>query len=76
MVIDRDPQARRSRQVAEPAKDLDGCHWNDRLAGVMMSVRLTRPRIFISLSSSPAMIVLPAPGSSARRNRMRGRRRK
>jgi hypothetical protein len=33
-----------------------------RLAGVTMSVRFTRPRIFSSLISSPAMIVLPAPG--------------
>ena len=45
---------------------------SERFAGVTISVRFTRPRIFSSLSSRPAMIVLPAPGSSARRNRMRG----
>ena len=48
------------------------CHWNVRFAGVTISVRWTRPRIFSSLRSSPAMIVLPAPGSSASRKRMRG----
>ena len=34
------------------------------------------PELLSSLSSSPAMIVLPAPGSSARRKRMRGSLRK
>ena len=48
------------------------CHWKVRLAGVTMSVRFTSPRIFIFLSSSPAMTVLPAPGSSASRKRTRG----
>ena len=38
------------------------CHWNVRLAGATISVRLTRPRAFSSLSSSPAMIVLPGAG--------------
>jgi hypothetical protein len=42
------------------------------LAGATISVRVTSPRILSSLSRSPAMIVLPAPGSSASKNRMRG----
>src|SRR5438128_11519072 len=48
------------------------CHWKVRFAGVTISVRRIKPRAFSSLRRSPAMIVLPAPGSSARRKRMRG----
>ncbi len=44
------------------------CHWNVRFAGATISVRRTSPRALSSLSSNPAMIVLPAPGSSASRS--------
>jgi hypothetical protein len=39
---------------------------------VRISVRFTSPRILSSLMRSPAMMVFPAPGSSASKNRIRG----
>ena len=41
----------------------------DQAAGAMMSIRFRSPRSMSSLAYRPAMIVLPAPGSSASRNR-------
>ena len=48
------------------------CHWKVRLAGQTMSIRSTKPRSLSSLMRRPAMMVLPAPASSARRNRTLG----
>ena len=44
-----------------------------RQSGQIINVRSTTRRYLSSLSASPAMIVLPAPGSSASMKRMRGR---
>jgi len=45
------------------------CHGSARLPGHTIMQRCRSPQISSSLMSSPAMIVLPAPGSSARRKR-------
>ena len=45
------------------------CHWLTRLPGATIRQRSKSPRMISSLMYSPAMIVLPAPGSSASRNR-------
>ena len=45
------------------------CHCSARLPGQTMRQRWRSPRAISSLMSSPAMIVLPAPGSSASRKR-------
>ena len=47
------------------------CHWKARLAGANDQDSLAMPRSFSSRNINPAMIVLPAPASSARRNRTR-----
>src|SRR5438105_3391738 len=47
------------------------CHWMVKGAGVRISTELMTPRSFSSFSSNPAMIVLPAPGSSANKKRSR-----
>ena len=52
------------------------CHWCDEVGRATMSMRSASPRMRSSLRSRPAMIVLPAPGSSARRKRMSGDLRK
>ena len=44
-------------------------HWSVRLAGVTMSARSHNPRSLSSFRSRPAMMVFPAPGSSASRKR-------
>ena len=44
------------------------CHCSTRPPGAMMSIRVRSPRSINSLAYKPAMIVLPAPGSSASRN--------
>ena len=41
-------------------------HWGPRMLGQRTSVRETRRRIISSLSTKPALIVLPSPTSSAR----------
>jgi hypothetical protein len=46
-------------------------HWLTNPFGAITSVRLTSPRSFNSLRTSPASIVLPKPTSSARRYRTR-----
>jgi hypothetical protein len=48
------------------------CHWMVSGAGQRISTRSTASRSRSSLMSSPAMMVLPAPGSSANRKRRRG----
>ena len=47
-------------------------HWSVSALGQRTSIRETSPRCISSRMSSPAIIVLPAPGSSASRKRMRG----
>ena len=47
------------------------CHWNARFDGATIRTRSARPRNYSSRISSPAMIVFPAPASSASRNRTR-----
>ena len=47
------------------------CHWKVRLAGHTTRTRSAKPRSFSSRSSRPAMMVLPAPASSASRKRTR-----
>ena len=50
------------------------CHCCTRLPGATIRQRFRSPRSISSLMSRPAMIVLPAPGSSASRNRSGCRR--
>jgi integrase len=45
------------------------CHWSARLPGQTTKHRCRSPRAISSLMRRPGMIVLPAPGSSASRNR-------
>jgi hypothetical protein len=48
------------------------CHCRETSGGTTMSTRSASPRKRSSLRSRPAMMVLPAPGSSARRKRTSG----
>ena len=58
--------------VSPNQRSNSSCHWIVSGAGQRMSTRSIASRSFISLMSRPAMIVLPAPGSSASRKRSRG----
>jgi len=46
---------------------ISSCHCSTSIPGQTMRQRFTSPRTISSLMSRPAMIVLPAPGSSASR---------
>ena len=50
-------------------RDSSSCHCSARLPGQTTRQRSRSPRAMSSLIRSPAMMVLPAPGSSAKRNR-------
>ena len=48
--------------------NISRCHWKVRLAGHTTRILSASPRSFSSLTNRPAMMVFPAPASSASRN--------